>query len=247
MEQNVEKDWFKDWFDTPYYHILYKNRDVKEAEQFITNLLNYLSLSSDAKCLDLACGKGRHSIYLNSKGFDVTGVDLSENSIASAKDFENEHLRFDVHDMREVYKENEFDAIFNLFTSFGYFDSDADNLRVLNAMKKMVRPGGVIVIDFMNATRVINHLVSDEIKEVDGIEFSIQRKFDGVHIFKNISFKDRGDSYDFTERVQALTHDKFMKLFEKADLQVDQVFGDFELSPFDEESSPRLIFICRCK
>src|SRR5690554_6600617 len=127
-------EWFETWFDTPYYHILYQNRDFSEAEKFINNLLDYLKLPKDANCLDLACGKGRHSVFLNKKGLQVTGVDLSENSIQEAKPFENETLKFDTHDMREVYKKNTYDIVFNLFTSFGYFDSSEDNLKVLKSV-----------------------------------------------------------------------------------------------------------------
>ncbi len=79
------KNWFAKWFDTKYYHILYKDRDYQEARMFIDNITSYLNLPEKAKVLDLACGKGRHSIYLNKLGFDVVGADLSENSINEAK------------------------------------------------------------------------------------------------------------------------------------------------------------------
>ncbi len=73
--------WFKDWFNSPYYHQLYFNRDEKEAAAFIDKLINYLQPAPNASMLDVACGKGRHSIHLAEKGFDVTGIDLSEDSI----------------------------------------------------------------------------------------------------------------------------------------------------------------------
>src|SRR5690554_744393 len=85
-----KEGWFETWFDTSYYHILYQNRDFVEAERFITNLLAFLKLPAGSNCLDLACGKGRHSVFLNKHGLKVTGVDLSENSINEAKTFENE-------------------------------------------------------------------------------------------------------------------------------------------------------------
>ncbi|MBC7524978.1 MAG: methyltransferase domain-containing protein, partial [Flavobacterium sp.] len=115
------KTWYASWFDSPYYHILYKDRNYREAQIFMDNLTRYLNLPEKAKVLDLACGKGRHSIYLNQLGFEVTGVDLSENSILEAKKNENESLHFNVHDMRNPFHQK-FDAIFNLFTSFGYFE-----------------------------------------------------------------------------------------------------------------------------
>ncbi|HRN98840.1 MAG TPA: methyltransferase domain-containing protein, partial [Flavobacterium sp.] len=128
-----DSQWYASWFDTPYYHILYKDRDYHEAQLFMDNLTGYLNLPEKAKILDLACGKGRHSVYLNQLGFDVTGADLSANSIAQASQHQNPTLHFKVHDMREPFEEK-FDAVFNLFTSFGYFDDDNDNLRTLKAI-----------------------------------------------------------------------------------------------------------------
>ena len=85
----AKKDWFHKWFNTPYYHLLYRDRDDSEAELFMMNLTQFLGLKKDDTILDLPCGKGRHAIFLNSLGFDVTGADLSENSIEYAKQFEN--------------------------------------------------------------------------------------------------------------------------------------------------------------
>ena len=111
------KNWFKEWFNTPYYHILYKHRNDEDAQFFMRNLTRYLNLPKSAHILDLPCGKGRHAIYLNSLGYRVTGKDLSEKSIRHAKQFENECLNFKVHDMRKPFQ-NQYDAVFNLFTSF---------------------------------------------------------------------------------------------------------------------------------
>ena len=177
--------WFTSWFDTPFYHILYKDRDYVEAQLFMDNITQYLNLPDDAKILDLACGKGRHSIYLNSLGYNVTGADLSENSILEAKKSENETLRFVVHDMRLPF-EQKYDAIFNLFTSFGYFENDADNLTTLKAIKESISEYGFAVIDFMNVHQVIENLVAEEIKIVDDISFHIKRHHTDGHIFKEI-------------------------------------------------------------
>ena len=104
--------WFQSWFDTPYYHILYKHRDYQEAEVFIKNILTYLNLDKDDSILDLACGKGRHSIFLNSLGHKVTGLDLSKNNIEYAKKHESNSLSFEVHDMRNTYK-IQFEVVLN--------------------------------------------------------------------------------------------------------------------------------------
>ena len=118
--------WFAHWFDSPYYHLLYKNRDNEEAQVFINKLVSHFKIPKKSKILDIACGKGRHATYFNKKGMDVMGVDLSHNSINSAKKAENATLKFAVHDMRKVFQKNRFDIVTNLFTSFGYFEKDEE-------------------------------------------------------------------------------------------------------------------------
>jgi SAM-dependent methyltransferase len=241
----VEKTWFASWFDTPYYHILYKNRDEKEAQQFITKLLNFLQLPAYSQCLDLACGKGRHARFLSENDLHVTGVDLSQNSIAQAKKMEHERLYFEVQDMRENFCENRFDAIFNLFTSFGYFDHQDDNLKVMQSARKMLKEKGVFIIDFMNTHKVIKHLVKEEVKVVDDITFNLIRKYDGEHIFKHITFTAEGVHHNYTERVQALQLNDFENLLHQAGFIIEQTFGDFDLNPYQKETANRLIIIAR--
>ncbi|KAF2334908.1 class I SAM-dependent methyltransferase [Flavobacterium daemonense] len=236
------KNWFTSWFDTPYYHILYKDRNYREAQIFMDNLTHYLNLPEKAKVLDLACGKGRHSIYLNQLGFNVLGADLSENSIAEASKNSNETLHFKVHDMREPFEEK-FDAIFNLFTSFGYFESDDDNLTTLKAIKESLSEYGFAVIDFMNVMQVIETLVPEEVKTVDGIDFHIKRYVEDGHIFKEIDFEDQGQKYHFTEKVKALTLKDFQELMDEAGIFLLDIFGDYKLKKFHKTESERLIMI----
>jgi SAM-dependent methyltransferase len=236
-------NWYASWFDTPYYHILYKDRDYAEAQLFMDNITNYLNLPEDAKILDLACGKGRHSVYLNQLGFDVTGADLSENSIAEAKEFENATLHFCVHDMREPFAGRQFDAIFNLFTSFGYFENDADNVKTLLAIRDSLSGYGFGVIDFMNAEHVIKNLVPQETKTVDGINFHIKRFHVDGHIYKEIDFEDDGCKFHFTEKVQALTLADFEKMMEDSGINLLDVFGDYKLHKYIPSASERLIMI----
>ncbi|MDG1332144.1 MAG: class I SAM-dependent methyltransferase [Crocinitomicaceae bacterium] len=241
------KEWFADWFDTTYYHTLYKNRDVSEAKQFIQRLIHHLPLEKNDRVLDLACGKGRHAVTLSECGFSVLGVDLSANSISEARRFENDSLKFAVHDMREVIPNEEFDGVFNLFTSFGYFDSIDENQRAVDSIAKMLKPKGTLVIDFMNVQQVVANLVKSENKSVDGITFNIERKFDGTHIFKHIRFNADGQDHSFTERVQALTLEDFSSMLDAANLKILDSFGDFDLNPFEETSSDRLIIIAQLK
>lgn len=236
------ENWFASWFDSPYYHILYKERNYREAQLFMDNLTHYLNLPEKAKVLDLACGKGRHSIYLNQLGFNVIGADLSENSVAEANKNSNESLHFMVHDMREPF-EDKFDAIFNLFTSFGYFENDEDNLKTLKAIKESLTEYGFAVIDFMNVTNVLNTLVPEEVKTVDGIDFHIKRYLQDGHIYKEIDFEDQGHKFHFTEKVKALTLKDFEEMMEESGIFLLDIFGDYKLKKFHKTESERLIMI----
>lgn len=243
---NKQKEWFGTWFDSPYYHILYKNRDQEEAKTFIDVLADYFHLKKTDHILDLACGKGRHAIYLNQKGFDVVGIDLSEKNIAFAKKFENERLSFYVHDMRKVFREASFDYILNLFTSFGYFETSQEHEDAICAAQKAMKNGGTFLIDFLNPYNVINKLVPEEIKEVDGIEFHIRKKItkEGF-ITKDITFADKGKVYHFQEKVKAISEDEFMAFFEKANLTLLATFGNYNLEKFQYRHSERMIFILK--
>ncbi len=243
MQKDIE-NWYASWFNTPFYHILYKDRDHLEASIFMDNLTAFLKLPSGSEILDLACGKGRHARYLNKLGFHVTGVDLSPESIAYAKRYENPSLHFEEHDMCLPYPKK-FDAVFNLFTSFGYFDSEEDNLRTIKAIREELKPNGFGVIDFMNAEFVKNNMIPEDSKSIDGIDFKIERFFDQGHIFKNISFDHQGTAYSFTERVMALELNDFKDYFNQANVQLKYCFGDYDLNPFNEELSERLILIFR--
>jgi SAM-dependent methyltransferase len=239
---NNTTSWFTSWFDTPFYHILYKDRNDTEAQAFMDTLTHYLNIPEGGKILDLACGKGRHARYLNKIGFDVTGADLSENSIAFAKKFENHRLRFVVHDMSKPYHK-QFDAVFNLFTSFGYFKDDADNLKTIEAIKANLNADGFGVIDFMNSEFVIDNLVPEEVKTVDGIDFNLKRYVEDGYIIKDITFTADGNEYHFKERVRAFTLTDFEELFEQAGVYLLDVFGDYKLRKFSAKTSERLIMI----
>lgn len=234
------KEWFASWFDTPYYHTLYKHRNDEEAEFFIKNLVRHFNFKHDQTILDLACGKGRHSIFLNKLGFTTDGADLSAQSIAHAKQFENNSLHFYEHDMRNPLPKA-YDIVLNLFTSFGYFDDTNDNLNVLKSVKESLSDQGIFVIDFLNLNHVRAQLVAEEIKVIDGISFCINRMINDSHIIKSIDFEDKGESHSYQEKVQAIDLETFGKLVKQAGFKLTNVFGNYNLNTFDPESSERLI------
>jgi len=238
-------DWFENWFDSPYYHILYKHRNHKEAELFIDNLTGLLKPLNDARFLDLPCGKGRHSIYLNKKGYDVTGVDLSPESISHASQHENEKLHFFVHDMRRPFRINYFDYVLNLFTSFGYFKNERDDMAVIDAVYKALKPTGIFVLDFLNIQKIVGNLVQKESQIIDDITFNINRKTENNFIVKDIQFSDNGKNYHFQERLKMLTLTDFEKYFSVKKLKILHLRGNYQLEQFDEQTSDRLIIIAQ--
>ncbi|WNW02172.1 methyltransferase domain-containing protein [Tenacibaculum sp. HL-MS23] len=235
-------DWFTSWFDTSYYHTLYKHRNDADAQFFMRNITSFLKLPKTSHIADLPCGKGRHSVYLNSLGYKVTGGDLSGNSIAYAKKFENESLNFEVWDMRDPI-EHKYDAIFNLFTSFGYFEDDNEDIAILKSIKNGLKENGVFVLDFLNVEKVKDSLVAKEVKTIDGIEFHIKREIKDGFILKHISFIADDQQHSYTEQVKFLTLDKMETYFKKAGLNIKHVFGDYSLNEFDKNTSDRLILI----
>lgn len=240
--QKETENWYASWFDTPYYHILYKDRDYDEAGIFMKALTSFLKLPKGAEILDLACGKGRHAKYLAKLGYYVTGIDLSPSSIESAKKYKSERLHFAVHDMCLPYPKK-FDAVFNLFTSFGYFESEEDNFRTVKAIKSELKPGGYGVIDFLNASFVEKNLVPSETKHIEGINFQIDRYFKDGYIIKDIKFTDHEKEHFYTEKVRAIRLEDFNTYFAKAGVRLQYCFGDYHLNEFDLETSERLILI----
>ncbi|WP_223274529.1 class I SAM-dependent methyltransferase [Salibacter halophilus] len=242
-------EWFENWFETSYYHTLYKNRDESEAQKFIERVVKQLDLKTGAKVLDLACGRGRHSQILAQLGFHVTGADLSKNSIQHAKTHISEEVEFIVHDMREPLKKS-FDAVFNLFTSFGYFDHVSDNLKVLKSVRSELNPQGSFILDFLNSRHAIETMVPTEEKLIDGCHFHINRYVEDGIIVKKIRVIDPKNKVDtqYFEKVNAFSFDDLSKMLDMAGFKVVDVWGDYKLNKFEEKSaSERCIFYCQPK
>jgi SAM-dependent methyltransferase len=238
-------EWFENWFDTQYYHILYKERDYQEAANFIDALIRYLSPKPGSNFLDLACGKGRHSIYLNLKGFNVTGIDLSQNSIEFAKQSASATLKFLLHDMRDVLPQNKFDYIVNLFTSFGYFSDPNDDKLVIKMVKQALKPGGIFVLDYFNFGKSHLNFGNSFTKNIDSIQFDISKHIDNGRIIKEIEVTHNSKKMRFEEQVRIYSLQEFKQLLSLEGLTLVNTFGNYALEPFDEHSSERMILIAR--
>ena len=236
--------WFKHWFDSVFYHQLYANRSEKEAIDFIDVLLDEFVPAANAAMLDLGCGAGRHAKYLALKGFNVTGLDLAASSIRTAKKFENGNLHFARHDMRDPFGKNCFDYVFNFFTSFGYFKNDEENHQVIRNVYDALKTGGRLVLDYLNAAWAQERLVPEEAKEIDGIIYHISRWQDERFFYKKIAIEDMPHHQsEFIEQVAKFDLDDFDEMFEKNGLRLEKVYGGYGLSPYDSNTSPRMILI----
>ncbi len=246
MPENIQ--WFESWFDTGYYHLLYANRDEDEAKHFLDRLSDVLQIPKGSKILDLACGKGRHSIYLHSKGFEVKGVDLSENSICKARENETTGLSFGVQDMR-IPLDAKFSHIFSLFTSFGYFEKIEEDQEVLNAASQMLLKGGIFVLDFLNSVKVRNDIASfvGLDFEREGIHFSITKKIALDKVQKEIMVKDGSQTHMFNECVRLYSQAELSSMLQQAGLEPFDFFGNYQLESFNSIAADRLIIFSRKK
>ena len=247
MPQNPPSPWYETWFDSPHYHRLYGHRSGSEATTFVSNLHRHFSWS-DLHLLDLACGQGRHAAAAASLGHRVVGMDLSANSIDHARTNHagQKRLTFVEGNMLDFELSQRFDGVLNLFTSFGYFDRKEDHHAVLKGIRRHLKPGGFLILDYLNVGFSRARLVPEETIEREGVEYAITRSFGdlghGVQGFvKTIEFDEGGRTHRFTERVSGMGREELTGLLEACGLTVRQTFGDYDLADWTPGDSPRLI------
>jgi 2-polyprenyl-3-methyl-5-hydroxy-6-metoxy-1,4-benzoquinol methylase len=209
----------------------------------LDRLLEYLQLEPGSRILDLGCGRGRHSIYLASKGYNVTGVDIVQENIDQASKHDASNLVFIRHDMRNQLPGDNYDAILNLFTSFGYFESENEDIITLQNVSNALKSNGVFVLDYLNAEHVKSAIIPQSRFSCDGVEFNIHKCIDNNYIVKDIEVLDRGEKHIYREQVKLLTKANFEQYFKETGLKMKEVLGDYHLTWFDEASSDRLILI----
>jgi SAM-dependent methyltransferase len=243
----TQTQWYEDWFNSPFYHKLYFERDEQEAEAFIRKLATHLQLRPGNRVLDVACGKGRHSKILAQLGSDVTGIDISPESIRYARESETDQLHFFVHDMRLPFWGNYFDYAFNFFTSFGYFRTRREHDAAIRTISRSLYPGAVFVIDYLNVHYAEDHFVAKETKQLNGTVYDIKRWQDELHFYKHIRITDSAltKPVDYTEKVAKFSLGDFTDMLSFQGMQVEEVFGDYSLSPYDVKKTPRLIVVAK--
>jgi len=240
-------EWFRLWFGSPYYDVLYRNRNKEEAAKLIDKLVNYLNIPTGSYVLDAACGKGRHSIALAANGFDVTGIDICPFAIEGAKKYETDHLHFYLHDMRLPFYINYFNYAFNFFTSFGYFRTMREHNDAMRTIAQSLKINGVFTIDYLNVQFAEANLKSKESVEIENIFFDIERHSDEKYFYKKIAVHDtlKNINEEFTERVEKFSLGDFTNMLSYQGLKIENVFGDYDLNKYDAKNSTRMIILAK--
>ncbi len=232
--------WYREWFGEAYLE-LYPHRDAEEAGRGVDLFLELTSPEPGTRVLDLACGAGRHLGPLEAAGLRAVGLDLSRPLLDRAAGGGGRHLVRG--DMRRLpFRSGSFGGVVQFFTSFGYFDSREEDRRVLEEVRRVLRPGGSFLLDFLNAGRVRREMVSEDVREIDGRTVRQRRRIEGDRVVKEIEIDGRGreDPETFRESVRLYEPDELVSMLEDTGLTVRERRGDYGGAPFGEEA-PRLL------
>lgn len=246
-----EYDMGEAWFERSFredYLLVYTHRTEEAAEQEIENMLRHLPVNRSGRVLDLGCGSGRHARALARRGYEVVGVDLSRVLLALAEELNTyPNLTFQRMDMREVPFEDEFDIVVNLFTSFGYFQTQEENEKVVHNMAKALKQGGEAVIDYLNPGYVRSHIVPHSVRETNGLTIEETRWIEDGSVKKKIVIHDpeSPEPRTYWEQVRLYEVDEMKDMLRAAGFGEMEVFGDYSYQPYDPEKSPRMIFYAR--
>lgn len=240
--------WFKHWFADELYMHLYAHRDAEEARQAIDLFQNTTSLKSGTgPLLDLACGTGRHAFELARRGYHVIAADLSPTLIADAQRKTRRFsstLQLVRADMRHIPLSASVVAVLQLFTAFGYFPTDEENLSVLRQVRGCLRSGGWYMLDFLNAAGLSHTLEPYTRTEIDGATIEQVRKIEHGRVEKRIVVQSGGRKKEFRESVRLFTLEDFRRMLPQYGFSLESVFGSYRGDPYGP-SSPRCIMFAR--
>lgn len=238
------KEWFKDWFSSDEYLSVYQHRNDDDAQKLLDLILVETNVSENASILDVACGAGRHTINLASKGFQVIGFDLSKSLLNTARqDAIKKHVHVNLFcgDLRKICLRKKFDLILNLFTSFGYFFSDEENFSFVKTAYHLLNKDCYYVFDFLNSNYLLNHLVPETVKGDENKKIIERRRIENNRVIKEISIQNGLIHSSYLESVQLYSRDKIILEFEKIGFKFVKDYGDYNGALFDIEKSQRLI------
>lgn len=241
-------EWFKDWFDSSEYLEVYKHRNDEDARRLFKLILSNVSLAPGGSVLDIACGAGRHSVLFSSAGYKVTAFDLSRNLLKAALKKSRElglDISFFNADLRRPALKKRFDLVINLFTSFGYFDSDSENFALFSDASELLCEKGFFVFDYFNIAFLRNNLVPETTDSANGRTVIQKRCIKDKRVIKEIRLISSSGEKSYIESVRLYEEGEITAAFERAGLKVHKVFGDYAGGAFSKETSQRLIIIAR--
>lgn len=239
-------EWFKDWFSSDLYLEVYHKRNLNDARILLNTILNFVDIKKGSSVLDAACGAGRYSYLLAEKGFDVFGFDLSKNLLNIAKKTADDFAisqKFICADIRNFCVKNKFSAIFNLFTSFGYFNTEKENFMFIKNSPNFLTKGGYFVIDFLNSNYVIKNLIPVSQKNINGKTITEKRSIIRDRVVKEIEVQADKGVYNFRESVALYPYEKILSKFEEFGYERIEFLGDYSGSIFNKDISERFIGI----
>ena len=245
--------WYKSFFFGSGYEELYRGRlSEKRTKEEAACARELLELQPGDSVLDLCCGQGRHSVELAQQGFKVTGLDLNRDFLARATTAANEAgtaIETVAADMRDIPFSDTFDAVISLFTSFGYLESDAEDLKVLEAVRKALKPGGRVLLDVQNREWTFrDHITKGWHRDMDGTAYLWKSELDLQTSRATVSFEAfyaDGRKFDFGEhtiRYYSLT--ELLAMTKEAGLKFESVSGGYRGQPYDLVAE-RMIVVAR--
>jgi len=242
----MNMEWWRKYFSEDYLK-LYKH-DKGESSREALAVIRMLQLQPGEKILDLACGFGRHSLVLAEKGFAVTGYDLSESFLKKARELADSlaiGLDLKQGDMRDIPYENEFDAVINMFTAFGFFDREEEDLKVLKGVYKALKPGGQFLMDIVNREYALSQTLARRWTRENDMYMLEERFFDyfrsRLELVNRLIFPS-GEIREATYSIRLYTLTEMLEFFNKAGLVLTDVYGDFNGAFYNAES-PRMILV----
>lgn len=241
-------EWFKDWFASKDYLEVYRHRNEADANKLFGLINDNISVRESARVLDIACGAGRHSVLFSLKGYRVSAFDLSRTLLHEAKHKALElgaDVNFFCADIRTFELKCCYDLILNLFTSFGYFEEDAENFSVFSKAYSLLRSGGYFIFDYFNAEHLRLNLLPESSHEVNGRSIVQQRSIKDDRVNKKIFIRGLGDEKIFNESVKLYQAAEISRQLKSCGFIIGQKFGDYSGNAFFAESSPRIIIIAR--
>jgi hypothetical protein len=244
-----QQSWYLDWFNSSFYQKLHFQQKDEEASHFIHALIRHIKPAHGVTMLDTACGRGHQAKELSALGFDVTAIDLSEKNVDYARPMESSRLRFYLHDLRLPFWINYFHYAWNLFNRFGYYRTRREHDDAVRTIAGSLRAGGYFIVDYMNVRHQEERQVSETSQVIGSTQYLMRHWDDETHFYKKTTITDPAldQPYITTEQQAKLGLGDFTDMLSFQSLQIQEVFGDYMLSPYDVKKSPRLIIIAKKK